>query len=362
MPGRNEKTAKIDLRSCDGPFRAVQGRFDADECETVARWQLAIRHTRRSGPSIRAASPLPHGVASGMLIGVGCVDGARVVKGHMSGTHRAISTRETLARMKPLPRTDGDYARSQCHRSGHHRHSRRDGLPSEFALSGCSQGKGLNLDAAKASAVMESVEGYHSENVELPLKLATHRDLCAHHTVVETDLLPRRWWNNSFHPHLPLLWVEGEDWLQREMVWVPFQLAHTRYTAASHFDLRAFVNTSTGLASGNHLLEAASHALCEVVERDASFRFAQLQETEREMRRVNLDTVDDADCREALERFEQAGVAVRWQACLGKRLETRAAILQRATRWRRAARLRHFNGDQAARWHCSTSWSAARRR
>jgi hypothetical protein len=65
----------------------------------------------------------------------------------------------------------------------------------------------------------------------------------------------RRWGSNSLHPNLPLLWVEGEDWLQREKVWLPFQLVHARCTAASHFDLRAFVNTSTGLASGNHLLD-----------------------------------------------------------------------------------------------------------
>jgi outer membrane protein OmpA-like peptidoglycan-associated protein len=66
--------------------------------------------------------------------------------------------------------------------------------------------------------------------------------------------------------------VKGEDWLRHEKVWIPFQLVHTRYTAAMRFDLNSFAATSTGLASGNHLLEAASHATCEVVERGPALR------------------------------------------------------------------------------------------
>jgi hypothetical protein len=41
---------------------------------------------------------------------------------------------------------------------------------------------------------MENVEGYHSENVELPLELASYGDLCAHHAVVDTSMLPRSPW------------------------------------------------------------------------------------------------------------------------------------------------------------------------
>lgn len=238
------------------------------------------------------------------------VNGARFVKGHKRGTHRAISPRETLARMKPYLAPMG------ITRVANVTGLDNIGIPVVMACRpnsrslAVSQGKGLDLYAAKASAVMESVEGYHAENIELPLKLASYRDLSAHHNVVDTGLLPRFWWNSSFHPHLPLLWVEGEDWLQHEKVWVPFQLVHTQYTAALHFDLHAFAVTSTGLASGNHLLEAASHAICEVVERDACHRFSLLPEEEKAVRQVDLDTVDHADCRDALERFERAGVAV----------------------------------------------------
>ena len=242
------------------------------------------------------------------------VSSAHLAKGHKSGTHRAISPRETLARVQPYLAPMG------ITRVANVTGLDTIGIPVVMACRpnarslAVSQGKGLDLDAARASAVMESVEGYHSENVELPLKLASYRDLCAHHTVVDTDLLPQFWWNTSFHPHLPLLWVEGQDWLQHESVWVPFQLVHGQYTAALRFDLRSFAITSTGLASGNHLLEAASHAISEVVERDASHRFSLLPQEERAVLQVDLDTVDHADCRDALERFQRAGVAVAvWQ-------------------------------------------------
>jgi len=39
-------------------------------------------------------------------------------------------------------------------------------------------GKGIDLDAAKASGVMESIEGYHAERITLPLKLGTY-ETCA---------------------------------------------------------------------------------------------------------------------------------------------------------------------------------------
>jgi ribosomal protein S12 methylthiotransferase accessory factor len=229
---------------------------------------------------------------SDRLVPVLYVNGTHLAKGHKSGTHRVISPRETVARVQPYLAPMG------ITRVANVTGLDTIGIPVVMACRpnarslAVSQGKGFDLDAARASAVMESVEGYHSENVELPLKLASYRDLCVHHTVVDTDLLPRCWWHTAYHPHLPLLWVEGQDWLQHESVWVPFQIVHGQYTAALRFDLRSFAITSTGLASGNHLLEVASHAISEVVERDASHRFSLLPQEERAKFQVDLDTVD----------------------------------------------------------------------
>src|SRR5687768_342387 len=55
-----------------------------------------------------------------------------------------------------------------------------------------SQGKGLTLDAAKASGVMEAVELYHAERIELPLKLGSARELAERHRLIELEALPQR--------------------------------------------------------------------------------------------------------------------------------------------------------------------------
>jgi ribosomal protein S12 methylthiotransferase accessory factor len=85
-----------------------------------------------------------------------------------------------------------------------------------------------------------------------------------------------------------------------------------------HLDFRApgpqgsgcFLATGTGLAAGNQQLEAVSHALCEVVERDAFALWDERSVAERASRRLDLGTVDDRGCRRLLEAFERAGVGV----------------------------------------------------
>jgi len=71
-----------------------------------------------------------------------------------------------------------------------------------------------------------------------------------------------------------------------------------------------FDRTSNGLASGNHLLEAASHAICELVERDAVALWSLLPTAERRAARLDLQTVADPGCREVLDRLAEAGIGV----------------------------------------------------
>ena len=72
---------------------------------------------------------------------------------------------------------------------------------------------------------------------------------------------------------------------------------------------------SNGLASGNVLIEAIIHGLCEVIERDATtLHYLSLQvdgEAAGEKAGIDLSTIDDPRCREALRRFDAAGILVR---------------------------------------------------
>lgn len=153
------------------------------------------------------------------------------------------------------------------------------------------------------------MELYHAEHITLPLKLGSYEELRYTHRVIDVDMLPRLV-DSRFHPHLRLLWIEGYDLLQEEPVWVPHELVHTDYTLPLPPGCGCFLMTSTGLASGNHLLEAVSHGICEVVERDATTLWTMRDEEAQHRTRVDLDTVDDPDCRALLAQYERANVNV----------------------------------------------------
>jgi ribosomal protein S12 methylthiotransferase accessory factor len=92
---------------------------------------------------------------------------------------------------------------------------------------------------------------------------------------------------------------------------VPFESVHLDFRVPAPQGGGCFLGTSTGLAAGNHLLEAISHALCEVVERDAIALWAERDKSDRGARRLDLGTVEDPGCRWLLDQFEAACVGVR---------------------------------------------------
>ena len=170
-----------------------------------------------------------------------------------------------------------------------------------------SQGKGIDLAAARASGVMESIEVYHGEHITLPLRFASHVQLRYTHPIADLAGLPRTA-DSLFHPHRLLLWMEGHDLLGSGPRWVPYETVSTNYTVPRPPGSGCFGATSNGLAAGNHLLEAVSHGVCEVIERDATTLWGLLGESDQRRTRIDLATVDDPDCREVLGRYAEAAV------------------------------------------------------
>ena len=172
-----------------------------------------------------------------------------------------------------------------------------------------SQGKGLDLDSARASGLMESIELWHAEHILLPLKLGSVEELRFTHRLADVAGLARSK-TSRFHSRLPLLWVEGHDLLGEHSTWVPYETVHANYTLPLPTGSGSFAMTSNGLASGNHILEAISHGICEVVERDATTLWHLMSPEHQQRRRVELGSVDDPLCQEALEKLERARVRV----------------------------------------------------
>jgi len=235
--------------------------------------------------------------------------GEVALKRFATGTHRLVSPAETVARVRPFLPVMG------ITRVANVTGLDSIGIP---VVTVCrpnarsiavSQGKGLDLDAARASGLMESIEAYHAETIAQPLRLASYEELRYTHRVVDPALLPRPA-SSRFNPYLPILWIEGFDLLGEEPAWLPYELVYLNYTITTRHGAGHFIGSSNGLASGNHLLEAIGHGLCEVVERDALVRWVLLSDAERAAAAIDLATVADPSCRLALECYTRAGIAV----------------------------------------------------
>ncbi|HKU40109.1 MAG TPA: YcaO-like family protein [Polyangiales bacterium] len=237
-----------------------------------------------------------------------CLRDEHVPKSYTRGTHRTRKPDETLARAKRVSA-----------RAGVTRIADVTGLdiiglpvvavyrPNARSLS-VSQGKGLDLTAAMTSGVMEAIESYHAEHVQLPLRLASHVELSARARVVDVQRLPRLV-TSMLRLERPTLWVEGVELMAATSIWVPYEMVHTNYTLPLPTGSGMFMMSSNGLASGNHLLEAISHGMCEIVERDAVALWSLRGGVSRRDCRIDPASIEDPDCRRVLELLDAAEVA-----------------------------------------------------
>ncbi|MBV9584431.1 MAG: YcaO-like family protein [Alphaproteobacteria bacterium] len=169
-----------------------------------------------------------------------------------------------------------------------------------------SQGKGLELPQAMASALMEAAEGFHAEVIGSHQR-ANYRDLARAEAVLEPETLPPG--SRLFDTRRAISWINGYDLIGCEACWVPGEIVHTDYTLDQPDGF--FLCGSNGLASGNHIVEAINAALYEVVERDAVALWIARPIQLRARYILDLASVDDHDCRWLIDKYEAAGIVVR---------------------------------------------------
>ena len=231
------------------------------------------------------------------------------VKTYRLGTHRTVPPHETIERLRPF--LDAFGITRVANLTG----LDRAGVPVVMVCrpnarsSAVFHGKGIDLDAAKASGLMEAVETWHAEHAELPLRFGSAANLAASLRLVDVEGLPRAP-SGSFRASLPTHWVEGRDLMSGGSVWVPFEIVHADGTGSAPPASGCFAASTNGLASGNHVLEATSHALCEVIERDATSLWHGSPPPAQDGRRVDLATVPDETCRSLLRRLDEAQLDV----------------------------------------------------
>ena len=216
------------------------------------------------------------------------------------GTHRAATLDATWRRFAPAAR-----------RAGITRLAELTGLdtigipvfaairPMGKSLS-TQQGKGITELAARVSALMESLETYSAEELVATVR-GSYRALRKRRRVVDVRRLPRP--RGRLDLDATWRWIEGFDLVTRGPVLVPVQAVtlDTTFTRPPIFDI-----SSNGLASGNVLVEAIVHGLCEVIERDAESQWRRAGGD----RRIVLDSIGDATCRALIDRIVATGARV----------------------------------------------------
>lgn len=225
-------------------------------------------------------------------------------KGHVVGTHRACAPTETLERCQTLARRLG------ITRLANITGLDSIGLPVFVAVRpnsrslATAQGKGLDPISAKVSALMESIELWHAENIDCLLRHDSYLRLRESVPALDPAEL-----SASAPRDRPLIWIEGFDLVARSPLWVPFDCVTMNCVVASG-QTHSFAPSSNGLASGNHLLEAIVHGLCEVIERDALTIWQLSDDAKVKACQIDLSTIADPGCRELLGKLAAAEVRI----------------------------------------------------
>ncbi len=223
------------------------------------------------------------------------------------GSHRILPVKKTLSLVAPIAEKIG------ITRVADITGLDRIGIPVSLAIRpnsksvAVSQGKGISQDYARASALMESIEIWHAENMEIPVLYGDVQTLQKQFRIVEIDDLPKTP-QDGFSNHVKTLWVTGIELFTDEQILLPYEMVHADYTRPIPSGQGFFPASTNGLASGNSKLEAVCHAICEVIERDALSLWHFTDPENRLAKRINPESVEDPDCQSLLRKFEDAGL------------------------------------------------------
>ena len=179
--------------------------------------------------------------------------------------------------------------------------------PNSRSLS-ISQGKGVSSAHAKISALMETIESHHGETIETERILASinqvkrrQYSLCDYGGLV-------RYKGKEFNHHKDMEWLWGKELISNTKRLVPYISVHVDMRVGTLRQSDVFLQSSNGLASGNTMEEAISHAMCELIERDA-YACWFLSGTQHQTK-VNLLSIKSDSCNALIQKFHTADTHV----------------------------------------------------
>lgn len=219
---------------------------------------------------------------------------------NLGGTYREISAEETLERIKPM----------LGEKFGITRVANITGLdnigintvvairPNAKSLSN-SQGKGLSLPLATASALMESIEIWHGENLPAAELLGSYQQLRYLYPLFPIETLQSALFSSRLL-QLDLAWVGATNLVSSAACYLPRSLFN-QDRSQMESNAALFWPTTNGLASGNSLEEASCHALFEVIERDCVMK----NTMQNKAKLIDLNHLPSTACENLVGRLQQ---------------------------------------------------------
>lgn len=154
-----------------------------------------------------------------------------------------------------------------------------------------SQGKGLSWEKAAVSAIMESVEAFHAENVEAPQLTGSFNELSKRYSLISPEKFNLGKFRVDDFLNYKMDWIEARNWVTQKPAYLPYALVCLDSTRiASEYGL--FTASSNGLAGGQTLEQAMSHAMLEVIERDCYSKWDLLTADKKNASQIDINSID----------------------------------------------------------------------
>jgi ribosomal protein S12 methylthiotransferase accessory factor len=156
---------------------------------------------------------------------------------------------------------------------------------------------------------MEAAEVATAERANLQTQTTSMRELAegGARVIPLNNLIARG--EKPLHEDEPILWVEGYDLMRETTAFVPAEA--TILASAPVGGRRRFWQSTDGLASGNIMLEAIVHGLCERIERDACVLWQFSSDREVAERCIEPASLQDESVDSLVAQVDRAGFCVR---------------------------------------------------
>ena len=230
---------------------------------------------------------------------------------YFKGTHRIIPPSQTIENNEDKCKIAGITRITEI------THLDRIGLPVFSAIRPTSQdgaisiygGKGISVEHAKASAMMEGFERYSAEKQNENTVTGSISEISSKGNTIdiETLNLPKDFKKENIDS-LNLEWNICHDLISGEDYYVPSNAIYHPYVTDDNTIQSLFKSNTNGLASGNSLEEAILHGMFEVIERDAWSIF---ELTHKNSAQIDLDSIESDVVNDALLKFSENEINIK---------------------------------------------------